>query len=250
MKVLLTNDDGINAGGLIQLTRVLAQNVEVFVIAPRIEQSGVAQMITYRRPMFPRRLDSEVFGFEGYSVDGSPVDCIKLGLFDLCPWTPDLIVSGINGGLNAGTNVNNSGTVGGALTGANYGIPSIAVSAEWEPDGIDFGAASNITWTLLEKFASYSRPRTILNINIPTAALDGNAETIVCPVEPNLLGTHFDKGSDPKGRPYYWATVKPDPAPSEYMTDCQALADGKITVSPLTSDINLADAIVDVEALI
>lgn len=240
MKILLTNDDGIHSPGIILLAQKLAKKMDVFVVAPRTEQSGISQAITFLRPMFPIKLRSqfEPSGFEGYSIDGTPTDCVKLGLFDLCPWKPDLVVSGMNSGLNAGSNVCYSGTVAGALAGSTMGIKSIAISTEYDTP-INFEAATEIGVELIEQFAGNDLPgQTGVNINIPRAALDGDYEVHVVPIETNPLGFHFEKGADPKSREYYWATCKPDPDPSPFETDCSVLAKGHVSVSPILADMN------------
>lgn len=241
MKILLTNDDGITAQGLVEFAKVITQNAGLFVVAPRTEQSGISQAITFLRPMFPIPLP-EGHAFAGYSLDGTPTDCVKLGLFRLCPWKPDLVVSGINGGLNAGLNVSYSGTVGGALAAAMFGVPSIAVSLEFA-DTMDYSRAASLVWPIIERLVqSTPPPKTVLNINIPTAALKGTPEVAVVPVETNPLGFHFEEGHDPKGRHYFWAHTEPEPDPSDYETDCSALKNGKISVSPISFDLNKSDA--------
>ncbi len=246
MKILLTNDDGVHASGIIEFAKVLRQNHEVFMVAPRTEQSGISQAITFLRPVFPIRLggdgesDSQI---PGYSLDGTPTDCVKLALFDLCPFKPDLIVSGINGGFNAGVNVCYSGTVGGAVAGALFGYPSMAVSLEYETT-MNYRIAAEIVVPVMEQLTIMPWPqRTSLNINIPTASLTGPVEFEIVPVETNPLGYHFDKGVDPKGRPYYWSNNKPDPEPSTFDTDVSVLLAGKISVSPITFDMNANGAL-------
>ena len=179
MKVLLTNDDGIHSGGLNELARELMHRCDLFVVAPRTEHSGISQAITFLRPLFPKALPGgdrpDSFEFAGYHIDGTPADCVKLALFELCPWKPDLVISGINGGLNAGLNVGHSGTVGAALTGAAFGIRSVAISLEFEAE-MDYAAAAQIAIPLIEQFGMLEMEKTVVNINIPTAALDGNAD--------------------------------------------------------------------------
>ena len=132
MQILLTNDDGIYAPGLAALEIELRKMGEVDVVAPATEQSGVSHSITFLSPLVCK----EVFDGDrqrGWAVEGSPADCVKLGITELCPAAPDLVVSGINGGLNAGINVLYSGTVAAAIEGAFFGIESIAVSLEYDP---------------------------------------------------------------------------------------------------------------------
>jgi len=246
MKILLTNDDGIHSGGIIELARKLTSvGNEVFVVAPRTEQSGISSAITFLRPLFPVTLGSSTESgdeMQGFSVDGTPADCTKLALFELCPFQPDLVISGINGGLNAGTNVGYSGTVGGALVAATFNIPAMAISLEFSSE-MDFRGASEIACPLVEQYHMVDWPdRTVLNINLPTRALKGGAEVAVVPVEVNPLGYTFDRGHDPKGRPYFWSNNKPDPQPSPFETDTQALKAGKITISPVSFDLNVASA--------
>ncbi len=243
MKVLVTNDDGVHSQGIIQLAKKVRQNGhDVFIVAPRVEQSGVSQAITFLSPLFPHELgsneDSQDEHIPGYSVNGTPVDCVKLALGELCPWKPDLVLSGINGGLNAGINVCHSGTAGAALVAATFGIPSIAISLEYAEQS-DFQRTTEIVWPLIEDLLKIDLPsRTVININIPLAALGDDAEIAIVPVESNPMAYEFDHGSDPKGRPYFWSTVRPNPVPSNFETDAQALAKGKIAISAITYDLN------------
>jgi 5'-nucleotidase len=247
MKILITNDDGVHAQGIIQLARQVSEDAEVFVVAPRTEQSGISGAMTFLRPLFPVKLggirDSRDNDIPGYSVDGTPVDCVKLALFDLCPWKPDMVISGINGGLNAGVNVSHSGTVGAALVGAALGVKSFAISVEYTQEANDYRRAAKIGWPLIQKLAQVPTPnRTVININLPTVALDGNAEVVSVPVETAPMAHKFSKGMDPKDRPYYWATCEPEPEPHNVETDAAALLAGKISVSAINSDLNFAVA--------
>lgn len=242
MKVLITNDDGVHAQGIIQLARLVSEFAEVFVVAPQVEQSGVSQAITFLSPLFPVSLGGEVDskddGVPGFSVNGTPVDCVKLALSELCPWQPDLVLSGINGGLNAGINVGHSGTAGAALAAATFDLPSFAISLE-SGEPMDFRRAAEIAWPIVQRSLAEPLPRrTVVNINIPTAALNGEFEIAVVPVETNPMAYHFDSGNDPKGRRYFWSTNLPDPQPSSFTTDTTALKAGKVTVSTISYDLN------------
>ena len=131
MQILLTNDDGVYAPGLAAMERELRKIGDVSVVAPATEQSGVGHSITFLSPLIAKEI------FEGdrhraWAVEGSPADCVKIGVFEFCPRRPDLVVSGINGGLNAGINVLYSGTVAAAIEGAFFGITSVAVSLEYD----------------------------------------------------------------------------------------------------------------------
>ena len=140
MQILLTNDDGIHAPGLAAMERELRQLGDVCVVAPAHEQSGVSHSITFLSPL----ICQEVFDGprqRGWAVEGSPADCVKIGVFEFCPRRPDLIVSGINGGLNAGINVLYSGTVAAAIEGASSTLP-----------------ASRCPWSSTRKPSSRKRP--------------------------------------------------------------------------------------------
>ena len=130
MLILLTNDDGIYAPGLAAMERELEKLGDVYVVAPATEQSGVGHSITYLSPLVVKEL-FDARQRRGWAVEGSPADCVKIGIFEFCPRLPDLVVSGINGGLNAGINVLYSGTVAAAIEGAFFGLTSVAVSLEF-----------------------------------------------------------------------------------------------------------------------
>jgi 5'-nucleotidase len=242
MKVLVTNDDGVHSQGIIQLAKTIRDDADVFLVAPNVEQSGVSQAITFLAPLVPIALgsdkDSQDDRIPGYSVNGTPVDCVKLALAELCPWKPDVVISGINGGLNAGVNVSYSGTVGAALAASTFGITSFAVSLEMSRQ-MDFSRTAELVWPLIKQYIKLDLPnRTVININVPARALSGSAEVVVVPIETNPMGYHFRRGVDPKGREYFWSTNDPLPEVSHQQTDTQALSEGKITVSVIANDLN------------
>jgi 5'-nucleotidase len=242
MKILLTNDDGIYAPGLSAMERALRRLGEVYVVAPSKEQSGVSHSITFLTPLMVKKVfvDNKHWG---WTVDGSPADCVKLGISEIVPDRPDLVVSGINGGLNAGINIIYSGTVAAAVEGAFYGITSIAVSLEYDENEPFHQAADwavDVIKTILEKKDQESR---LYNINIPLAALRKNkAETRVVGMDVTQYWESFECRTDPSGRSYYWLTGRPDakqPKPENLveMTDMTALTQGFITVTPLNYDM-------------
>ena len=247
MQILLTNDDGIYAPGLAAMERQLQRLGNVTVVAPLTEQSGVGHSITYLTPLMAREVFDEMRNRRGWAVEGSPADCVKLAITELCPRRPDLVVSGINGGQNAGINVLYSGTVAAAIEGAFFGITSIAVSLEFDDDA-RYDLAAQQAATIIEQILAQERisaqqivePQ-LYNLNIPIAALDGPAEVRVVPAATAPWGEDFEKRLDPRGRPYYWATgLQPDP-PSDEETDLRALRAGHITLTPLKFDMNRRD---------
>ena len=232
MLILLTNDDGIYAPGLAALERELRRLGDVYVVAPATEQSGVGHSITYLTPLIVK----EVFHDErrwGWAVEGSPADCVKIGITEFCPHRPDLVVSGINGGLNAGINVLYSGTVAAAIEGAFFGITSVAVSLEFD-EHARFDKAARLARTVIEQILEQKGPQPQLyNLNIPTAALGGTPEVSVVPMDVTQYVDKYEKRIDPWGREYYWITGGPPHATGAGETDLSALAKGHVTLTPL-----------------
>lgn len=238
MQILLTNDDGIYAPGLAALERELRQLGEVWVVAPTVEQSGVGHSITYLTPLVVK----EVYDLEGdqrwgWTVEGSPADCVRIAIAELVPRRPDLVVSGINSGLNVGINVLYSGTVAAAIEGAFFGINSVAVSLEFD-EHANYDRAARLARTLIAQILERKGPEPQLyNLNIPTAAMRGEAQVRVTPMDTAPYGERFEKRHDPWGRPYYWATGEPPPKLGHQETDLTAITQGFVTLTPL--DYNL-----------
>ncbi len=238
---LLANDDGIYAPGLAAMEVRLREIANVLVVAPATEQSGVGHSITYLTPLTCKKIYNDE-SFRGWAVDGSPADCVKLGLSELSETPIDLVVSGINGGLNAGINVLYSGTVAAAIEGAFFRKPSIAVSLEFDPHA-DFDAAAQIAVRLIpEILKSSSEHEHLVNINIPTAATKkfrsgGEVEVHVVPMGTNRHNDRYIKRKDPKGRDYYWSNYELPPPPTVMETDVEALWHGAVTITPLHFDL-------------
>jgi 5'-nucleotidase len=241
MLILLTNDDGIYAPGLTAIQRELARLGEVYVVAPALEQSGVGHSITYLTPLIVKEMFDDGDGQAeprrwGWAVDGSPADCVKIGVAELCPQKPDLVVSGMNSGLNAGINVLYSGTVAAAIEGAFFGITSVAVSLEFGQHA-RLDHAARVAREVIQQILENKGPQPQLyNMNIPAAALTGKPEVAAVPMNVTRYGDNFEKRKDPWGRDYYWLRGGPAPL-AEHETDLSALAKGKITLTPL--DYNL-----------
>lgn len=239
MLILLTNDDGIYAPGLAAMQQELARMGDVYVIAPATEQSGVGHAITYLTPLVVK----EVFHNErdpeggqhhwGWAVQGSPADCVKIGIAHFCPRRPDLVVSGMNIGLNAGINVLYSGTVAAAIEGAFYGITSIAVSLEFN-ENAQFQKAARLACEVIAQILEKkgSEPQ-LYNMNIPTAALTRAPAVCTVPMNVTRYGDSFEKRKDPWGRDYFWLTGGPAPLTPEHETDLSVLSKGMISLTPL-----------------
>src|SRR5215211_1988919 len=168
MRILLTNDDGIYAPGLRALRPHLQELGEVLVVAPATEQSAVGHSVTLNTPLIVQEVADEQGRPLGWAVEGRPADCVKLALRELLPWTPDVIVSGLNAGSNAGINVLYSGTVAAAIEGAFFRRTSIACSLEYRKKIHDYPAGARYARQVIEHILA-RRPTagSLFNVNIP-----------------------------------------------------------------------------------
>ena len=241
--ILATNDDGVDAPGLAALAAAVAPLGEVVVVAPDRERSGASHALTLARPLRVRER-----GPGRFSVDGTPTDCVHLGVFNLTGGRlPDLVVSGINRGLNVGDDVTYSGTVAGAMEGTLLHVPALAVSAQPGEDGeADYRVAASFAAALAaEILARGLPPGVFLNVNVPRGT----------PVEVRLTrqGTRTYRAAaveriDPSGRPYYWIAGADSTPAGEPDGDHAAVAAGAISVSPLQADLTHAPSLVPLAA--
>lgn len=235
------------------MQRELCRLGEVCVVAPATEQSGVGHSITYLTPLIAREVfhDERYPGGErqrwGWAVQGSPADCVKIGVIEFCDSPPDLVVSGINNGLNAGINVLYSGTVAAAVEGAFFGITSVAVSLEFARHA-RFDRAAQLARAIIEQIVEKKNAGPQLyNVNIPTAALTGAPRVASVPMNVTRYDDGFEKRQDPWGRDYYWVTGGPPPRMAAHETDLSALARGMITLTPLDFDLTRRTCLADME---
>jgi 5'-nucleotidase len=184
----------------------------------------------------------------GWAVEGSPADCVKIGIFEFCPRLPDLIVSGINGGLNAGINVLYSGTVAAAIEGAFFGITSVAVSLEFD-EHARFDAAASLGRGVIEQIlARKGKAPQLYNLNIPTAALASSKRALrVVPMGLERAREQYEKRIDPRGRSYFWALSDPIVAEGGQETDVSALRKGYVTLTPLDFDLTKRSELAEME---
>jgi 5'-nucleotidase len=245
MHILLTNDDGIHAPGLKALEFELQKLGTVDVIAPLTEQSGVGHAITYLTPLMAREIYDGPRR-RGWAVEGSPADCVKLAVSELCSQRPQLVISGINSGQNAGINVLYSGTVAAAIEGAFFGITSVAVSLEFDEQA-RYDKAAQLAIPIIEQILAQksSEPQQLYNLNIPLEALEGPAEVCVVPMCVAPWGEEFERRNDPRGRAYYWATGRAPTPPTHEPTDLSELRAGHITLTPLHFDMTRRDRLAD-----
>lgn len=236
MQILLANDDGIHAPSLHAMHAALQEWGDVTVVAPAIEQSGVGHSITYLHPLVAHK-EFRNGEFFGWKVEGSPADCVKLGVLEFCPSKPDVIVSGLNTGANIGINVLYSGTVAAAIEGAFFGIPSFALS-QWMDGPPDFAASARRAVPLCQHLLPKTRPGQLWNINFPPPRPGWPTGVEYVTMGVRRVAEEVEKRIDPRGRAYYWSGL--NPIRSHLLddgTDIKELQDGKITVTPLHFDL-------------
>ncbi len=237
MRILVSNDDGILAPGIAALADALAQVAEIDVVAPMSGQSGAAHAITFMTPLITERISVGGRPF-GWGVDGSPADCVKVGVHELCEARPDLVVSGINAGSNLGVDVIYSGTVAAAVEAAFIGIPSIAFSLE-VGGGFDFaGAGRHAREIVLRAVELGISPGMVLNVNIPRLDRGEPRGVRVVPQSTAPWTDSYDRRTDPRGRTYFWlGDAGGRAAEDDPDTDLMALRAGYVTITPLQYDL-------------
>lgn len=239
MLILLTNDDGIHAPGIVAMWRELTRLGEVHVVAPETVQSATGHGITIDSPILTSRVNIEG-AFSGIAVDGRPADCVKLAVGNLLPRPPDLVISGLNSGVNVGINVIYSGTVAAAIEAAFLGLPSVAVSLMLkgsEPPDHAHGARL-ARQTIQRILRAGLAPGQVASVNIPP--LRGGehpAGTKVVRQCTRPWVDTYERRTTPRGRDYYWNNSVFALGDSEQDTDVAAIRAGYITITPLQFDL-------------
>jgi 5'-nucleotidase len=232
-RILISNDDGIDAPGLKLLERVARElSPEVWTVAPEQEQSGAGHSLTTRRPIrlteiAPRR----------YVVDGTPTDCVLLGLKRLLrDRPPTLVLAGVNAGGNLAEDVTYSGTCAAAIEATLFGVPSIALSQEYRDRGaIPWSAAEAAAAETIRRIIAAAKPwpkDVFFNVNFPasSALVKGFAVTHQ---GKRILGDNLIEGRDPRGRQYYWIGPANMTGGAEPGTDLAAVKDGRVSITPI-----------------
>src|SRR4051812_1689169 len=235
---MLANDDGIHSTGIRALGRRLADLADVVVVAPDRERSATSHAFTLDRPLRCEEIQPSWF-----SVDGTPADCVYLGLLKICPRKPSLVVSGINHGFNLGSDVFYSGTVAGAVEAALRDVPAIAMSLEFKrgmhKSEEPFEAAAQFAHALARAvLAEGLPPGTLLNVNVPVEpAPRGYRWT---KLGKRLYRDQVDERADLRGRRYYWIGGPAMGYGDVPGSDCHAVRDGVVSVTPLDLDLTHA----------
>ncbi|MFH1803600.1 MAG: 5'/3'-nucleotidase SurE [Pseudomonadota bacterium] len=233
-RILICNDDGIDAPGIKLLEQIARQlSDDVWVVAPAIEQSGAGHSLTLRHPLRIRQRDTQHF-----AVDGTPTDCILLALQQIMRDSPpDIVLSGINRGGNLGEDVTYSGTVAAAMEATLLNVPAIAFSQYFSGNVIDWSVAerhlADVTRTLIKT----GWPKGVLiNVNFPESEKDGGARIRVTTQGQRKIGDHIAERLDPRGEPYYWIGAILADLPEDENSDLRVIDRGDISVTPISLD--------------
>lgn len=236
MKILVSNDDGIDSRGIYELAMALREVGEVTVIAPRTEQSAVGHAITMKIPL--RVTEYYKNGdFFGYAIDGTPADCIKIGIRNILKTTPDLVVSGINHGSNTAINIIYSGTVSAAREAAIMDVPAIAMSVtSHNPSHFDY--AKHIIKELAGVVANKGlKQGTLLNVNVPDLPADEIEGALITTQGKSKWDDIYEERQDPYGKNYYWLTGTLTETDKDLGTDQFAIKNNYASVSPIHFDL-------------
>jgi 5'-nucleotidase len=237
MRILISNDDGVTAPGIAALYDALAEFAHCTVIAPDQDRSGCSSALTIDRPLHPITLGN---GF--ISLNGTPVDCVHLGLNALLEQQPDLVVSGINLGANLGDDVIYSGTVAAALEGRFTGQPAFAFSLASRQVS-NLPTAAWYARKLVQAHADLQLPpRTLLNVNVPDLPLEAVRGIRLTRLGHRARAARPNLVVDPRGKPGYWIAAAGDAEDGGAGTDFHALMQGYVSVTPLQLDRTFSPA--------
>lgn len=239
MYILISNDDGYQAEGILELAARLGSVARVTVIAPERDRSGASNSLTLEEPIRVNQVEQD-----RYRVQGTPTDCVHVALTGFLEQDPDMVFSGINAGANLGDDILYSGTVAAAMEGRYLGLPAVAMSLAGGPRPNHFDTAARVALKLLEQIQDDPLPvDTILNVNVPDlpwSELQG--------LEATRLGSRHRaeaviKDYDPRGRPIYWIGPPGSEQDSGPGTDFHAVRNGCVSVTPIQVDLTCYSAL-------
>jgi len=240
MRVLVSNDDGVDAPGILILARRLSVVGEVTIVAPDRDRSGASNSLTLDQPIRVSRMDDG-----RYRVMGTPTDCVHLALAGLLEHEPDIVVSGINNSANLGDDVIYSGTVSAAMEGRFLGLPAIAVSlASQDHNGQHYHTAAQAALSIMQRLLVDPLPAdTILNVNVPDRAWVEIRGFAVTRLGRRHRSSPCIQQRDPRGRPIYWIGPPPEAEDDGPGTDFHAVRDGFISITPIHVDLTRYQAL-------
>jgi 5'-nucleotidase len=236
LKILVTNDDGIDSLGIYALTKALSEIAEVTVVAPKREQSAAGHSITMQVPLRVTKYMNNG-SFFGYAVDGTPADCVKMGIRNIMKTPPDLVVSGINHGSNTAINIIYSGTVSAAREAAIMDVPSIAISLT-HPLPKNFEFAGKVAKFVSQQLIKRSIPKgTLLNVNVPDVPESEIKGILLTKQGKSKWDDEYEERTDPHGRKYYWLTGLLVESDDSLETDQFAIKNNYVSVTPIHFDL-------------
>jgi 5'-nucleotidase len=236
VRILISNDDGYRARGILALRAALEGLGDLTVVAPDRNRSGASNSLTLDVPLRVAQAETDIF-----YVQGTPTDCVHLAISGLFPFEPDMVVSGINDGSNLGDDVLYSGTVAAATEGRFLGKPAVAISLN--TDGLrgdaprHFETAAHFARVIVERLKANPYGRAVLNVNVPNIPIEAVRGIKVTRLGNRHRAESVIRAEDPRGRPVYWigpAGAGQDAGPG---TDFHAVSEGFVSVTPLTVDL-------------
>lgn len=238
MKILVTNDDGINAIGIKELAHSLKKLGEVIIVAPDRERSATGHAITMHQPLRIEKVDFHDSNIDAWSINGTPSDCVKIAVESILSEKPDIIVSGINNGPNLGTDVLYSGTVSAAIEGALHNIPSLAMSVYGSRAGINYEGATFFSCNLVEIALANKMPNNlVLNINFPSLDKNDIKGIKITELGIRKYQNSYEERKDPMGKSYYWLSGSLIEINNTDTSDVECVKNGYISVTPLHFDL-------------
>lgn len=231
-RILVTNDDGIHAPGLQVAFEVSRKLGDAVIIAPEHDNSAASHSLTMNRPLQVKQLSNNI-----YTINGTPTDCVTIGIGKILPHKPDLVISGINPGANLGDDVSYSGTVSAAIEATMLGIPSFAVSLAAESEPFHYETAGNFISTLARMILEKGLPRdTLLNVNIPNTDIKSIPGVAFTRRGRRLYEGAIKETFDPWGRKHYWIGGGTPSWDTGEDTDSAAISVNKISITPMHLD--------------
>ena len=230
--IMLTNDDGVHAPGLKMLFQQSLDLGKTVIVAPEHDNSAASHSLTMSRPLRVREIAENI-----YSINGTPTDCVTIGIGKVLPQKPDLVISGINPGPNLGDDVSYSGTVSAAIESTMLGIPSIAVSLAAESEPLHYGTAAAFVARLAKIILEKGLPKdTLLNVNVPNTASEGIDGVAFTRRGRRLYDDAIKETFDPWGRKHYWIGGGTPSFDAGEDTDSAAISVNKISITPMHLD--------------
>ncbi len=235
----MTNDDGVLSEGLMALFEAMKGVAEAVIVAPDRERSATSHSLTMHRPLRVTEVKENI-----YAINGTPTDCVTLGIGKILKRPPDLVASGINKGGNLGDDITYSGTVSAAIEGTILGVPSFAISMLWEDGGFYFDTAAEFAKKIARNILDNGLPRdTLLNVNVPNKELRFIEGVKFTKQGKRVYCNSIQETYDPWGKKHYWIGGGSPSWEEDEKTDFLAVESGYISVTPLHLDLTNYDAL-------